>query len=109
MASVRCEELGFETIRANYQPGAEAVTAVSMIGGANTTTTPSGTSAVAFGPLAYAASVLVTSFGGQVYVTKGKQTPVATAANGKLLDTGEFVVLNLKAGESIAVITATVS
>lgn len=109
MASVRCEELGFETIRANYQPGAEAVTAVSLIGGANTTTVPTGTSAVIFGPLAANASVLVTSFGGQVYVTKGKQTPVATAGNSKLLDTGEFVVLNLKAGESVAAITASVS
>lgn len=109
MASVRCEELGFDSVRADYLPGALPVTAIGTIGGSNTTTTPSGTSAVAFGPAGRTMSVKITSIGGQIYATKGSGTPVATAGNGTWVDTAGFAVIRLKAGESIAVITASLS
>lgn len=109
MASVRCEELGFDSVRADYLPGALPVTAIGTIGGSNTTTTPSGTSAVAFGPAGRTMSVRVTSIGGQVYATKGRGTPVATAGNGTWIDSASFAVLRLNQGESIAVITVTLS
>lgn len=109
MASVRCEELAFDSVRGDYLPGALPVTAIGTIGSANTTTTPTGTSAVAFGPAARTTTVKVTSIGGQIYATKGTGTPVAAAANGTWIDTAGFAVMRLERGESIAVITVTLS
>lgn len=111
MASYRCEELAFETVRADYMGAAEPVTGIGRIGGANTDGTPTGASAEVYtAPTGVGkVAVQVLSIGGQIYATKGKGTVTATAANGKFIDTAGFAVFVLSPGEKIAVITASLA
>lgn len=108
MAKVRCEELVSRQVLGGLV-STLSVAAIEAIGAGNSEVTPSGASQVAFGPADKEMDVYVRNFGGQVYVTKGAGTPVATAANSTLLSAGEYLPVHLIKGESIAVITASVA
>ncbi len=110
MPSIRCEELVFDRTRTvNGAPDDTDNSTVDTIGSSNTTTTLSGTSAVVFGPATDRVTVFVRAIGGQAYMTKGQSTPTATAANSLLIvEDGGFIV-ELRRGESIAALSATVA
>jgi hypothetical protein len=108
MAKVRVEEIVSRAVSGAYASSL-GIAAVEAIGAGNAEVTPTGTSARIFGPAAKEMDVYVRNWGGQIYVTKGAGTPVVTALNGTVVEAGEYLPVHLLAGESIAVMTASVA
>ena len=107
MPTVRFEPMTFGATRS---PAGGLVETIKKIG-ATAVATPTGASAIRFGPVTDKTTVVVRAIGAQIYAAIGGPTPEAGPAPlpaTHIVD-GGYALMELEKGDAIAVVLATLS